>query len=469
MTDTSSTSTQVRGTVSLQQFVDGDPVGAAATVRYSLHAEWPATVWGSPGSTVASSTYSYQFPVPQYSGSAKRSWQVTKINASDNQGNSRGTGEQGDEGLAQVQVTGLVDTTAPTIGFFARDYSQPDVIFDDGSGVALNYSLDVSDPESGFWKASITLQGPGNTWVVSPIQLVDTGDAWPYCGQTPAYDLTDVWCDVQVKLPVGSPSGTWSVSSIRVTDNGGLSHTYTDMSPEPVVVTRDDTLSASGFALSPTQVDNWREEKVVTLSMVPAGVQGGLTTVKVQADGCVAATETPQSGAGGAATIPLRFFSFTRQCRVNGIELIDGAGHVAVYGSAFAAPPLNLMATTTPDTTPPVALAAALSQTVRLHSDTSYISVNVTVDDTTGAPINGFSVTFYNAAGASVGGGSGGEKTGPDGTVHLLASVGSLPVGTYTAGFTLYDEAGNYVNYGYPNGNGNPAPSGPLVLTVIDG
>jgi hypothetical protein len=53
--------------------------------------------------------------------------------------------------------------------------------------------------------------------------------------------------------------------------------------------------------------------------------------------------------------------------------------------------------------------------------------------------------------------------------VHLLASVGSLQVGTYTAGFTLDDAAGNSAQYGYPNGVGNPVPGGPLVLTVIDG
>lgn len=99
-----------------------------------------------------------------------------------------------------------------------------------------------------------------------------------------------------------------------------------------------------------------------------------------------ATTQTPEIGADGTATIPVEFFYFTRRCQVNGIELIDGAGHVAVYGSYYAAPPLNLIATTTPDTTPPVAPAATLS-------------------------------------------------TGPDGMVHLSAFVGQLPAGTHTAGW----------------------------------
>lgn len=467
VTDTSGTASQVRGAVTVQQYIGGDPVGYPVVVRYSLNPEWPALVFGGPGSTVARSNYSYQLQVPQYAGSAKRTWRVTQITASDNQGGSD-RAERGDGGLAQLQVTGLVDSTAPTIGFFLRDYSQPDVIFDDGSGVTLNYSLEVNDPESGFWKGSITLRGAANTQVTAPIQLVDNGGG-PQCGQTPMFDPTDVWCDLQVKLPVGSPSGTWSVASIRLTDNAGVSHTYTDMSPEPFVVTRNDILSASGFALSPSQVDNWRESQTLRLSMVPAGVRGGLTTVIVRADECDATAQTPEIGADGTAAIPVEFFYFTRRCQVNGIELIDGAGDVAVYGSYFAAPPLNLTATTTPDTTPPVALAATLSQTVRLTSDTNSIGVDVTVDDTTGSPIDAFSVTLYNAAGVSVGGGDGGISTGPDGMVHLSAFVRQLPVGTYTAGFTLYDTADNQANYGYPGGHTMPAPSGPLVLTVIDG
>jgi len=278
-----------------------------------------------------------------------------------------------------------------------------------------------------------------------------------------------VWCDVEVKLPADSPSGTWSVSAIELTNNAGVSHRYTDVSPEPIRVTRNDTLSASGFALSPSLVDNWREAKVVTLSMLPSNVRDGLASILVESDGCFASTEVPVIGSDGTASIPLWMSTLNSVCAVTGIALIDGAGDVAAYGSGYGAPALTLTATRIPDTTPPVALAASLSETTRLHSATNGINVNVTVDDTTLAPIKAFSVTFYDVNGVSVGGGDGGVQTGPDGMVHLLASVGSLPVGTYAAGFTLYDAAGNYAQYGYPNGVGNPAPSGPLVLTVIEG
>lgn len=56
-----------------------------------------------------------------------------------------------------------------------------------------------------------------------------------------------------------------------------------------------------------------------------------------------------------------------------------------------------------------------------------------------------------------------------DGTLHLGTNLRGLPPGTHTAGFTLFDAANLHSHYGYPNGVGQPAPSGPLVLTVTDG
>jgi hypothetical protein len=120
-----------------------------------------------------------------------------------------------------------------------------------------------------------------------------------------------------------------------------------------------------------------------------------------------------------------------------------------------------------PDTARPVAIAAALSRTEAASGDVfNGISIDVTIDDVTLAPVSGFSTTIYNSLGHSVGGGSGGIQVGPDGHVSLPVYFSSLPPGTYTVGFTLSTSAGNRAGWGYPNG-GTPAPSGPLVFTSL--
>jgi hypothetical protein len=113
-----------------------------------------------------------------------------------------------------------------------------------------------------------------------------------------------------------------------------------------------------------------------------------------------------------------------------------------------------------------VAIAAALSRTEAAPGDLfNGISVNVTIDDVTLAPVTGFSTTIYNSLGHSVGGGSGGIQVGPDGHVSLPVYFRDLPAGTYTVGFTLSTSAGNSASWGYPSGA--PAPSGPLVFTSL--
>jgi hypothetical protein len=232
-------------------------------------------------------------------------------------------------------------------------------------------------------------------------------------------------------------------------------------------VTRNDTVTASDFSLTPTEVNNWRDGQTITLSMRVAGAQQGLSSVVLQQTGCAANTQTPAMAADGTVTIPI-FFAFTEDCTVNGIAITDGAGNVAAYGSYYGLPPLNLATIRTPDTTKPVALTAVVSPSTRAADDPNHnVNVDITVDDDGLSPLSQYSVTFYDANGISVGGGSGGiSQPPPGGVVHLLGVVNLVP-GTYTVGFTIRDRAGNFSQYGYPNMPDHPAPSGPLVFTVV--
>src|SRR5262249_7168199 len=120
------------------------------------------------------------------------------------------------------------------------------------------------------------------------------------------------------------------------------------------------------------------------------------------------------------------------------------------------------------DTPPPVALTAVVSpSTVVAGGFSAFVDVDVTVADDGLAPIQQYTVTFYDANGVPIGGGDGGiGQPPPGGVLHLLASVSLIP-GTYTAGFTLYDAAGNFSQYGYPNNHGQPGPGGTLILPIL--
>jgi hypothetical protein len=463
--DTNPAATSLTGAISLQEFDGGTAVGPAQSVSFGLPGEWPA-VGPDSGSTIATSHYTYQFLVPGFAASTSPVWRVTKMSASDDAGTTRRA--SGD--LADLQVTGAeIDTTGPELNF-TFDGNQRPIVFDDGTGVVLHFTAQIDDLETGFWKGRLVLTGPRDIRVTTPIELTAGLGGFLQCGHTPVDSVYDVVCDIDVPIPNGSPSGAWTPTAFTVTNNVGVSQRYTGFEPETVQVTRNDILSASGFALTPSQVNNWRDSQTLTLTMRAAGVHKGLSTVFVQSDICAADTFTPPIAADGTVSVPLTFpfFPIANTCTITGIALFDGAGHVAVYGSYYGAAPLNLVTTRIPDPTPPVALTAVVSPDTKVAGDSNhFVNVDITVADDGLAPIQQYSVTFYDANGASVGGGSGSiNQPPPGGVVHLLATVNLIP-GTYTAGFTLYDAADNFSQYGYPNQPDHPAPSGPLILTVL--
>jgi hypothetical protein len=81
------------------------------------------------------------------------------------------------------------------------------------------------------------------------------------------------------------------------------------------------------------------------------------------------------------------------------------------------------------------------------------------------APITGFEIYLYDADGNLVSLEVGGIAPVLDGPVVLHPSMpASLPLGTYTIGFSLTDAGNLTTRYGVPGGQ--PVPGGPLVLTV---
>lgn len=464
--DSDLAATQVQGTVHLQQFTAADvAVGPEQVVRYALTWDGIATVIAESGDA-QNSRYAYDFAVPQYGPTTSATWRVTEITASDDRGNT--LTQVPSRSGATLSVTELVDSTAPEVTI-NRHFDQPDAEFDDGSGAELKYTLFITDPEAGFWKGRLRLSGPGGAQAAADI-VIQESPAFLLCGDTPVFDLRNVLCTITVVLPANSPSGTWSVAAVELTDNAGNSTTTTDLPALPIYVTRNDVLSATGFAVDPIETDNWREPQSVTLSLTPVGAQDGLTTMWVRGDTCFGPTTTPTVHPDGTVSVPVTMPTFASACRIIGIQLIDGAGNQALYGVLFSGPDPGLVITRIPDDTPPLVLTAELTDdTIAQSEQPARIGVDVVVDASSGAPVDAFSVTFYDSEGAPVAGASGGIHEEPGGVLLLEPiTVDGLSPGVYTAGFTLYDAAGNFAQYGYP-GVGLPVPGGPLELTITPG
>lgn len=465
VTDTSTTARDLSGSIYVQGYSGTTPVGPVEQIRFGLDGGWP--VVRPYTGDIASSSYAYDFLVTEYGPAAPVTYRVTKIIATDDQGTTRTLSGDKIKPAAVLAATQTPDTTPPvTDRIWLRSPTRSQV-YDDGSGATLRYGLYVQDdPGAGFWQGRIELDGPGTAEVVAPITLTYSDQGGMLCGDMQNWDPWFVECDVPVILPAGSPTGDWKVGSVSLTDRAGNTERYTGLDAPTVRVTRNEVIGASGFALSPTQVNNWRESATTTLTFTASGVQGELTAT-VETTGCSTWNQVLSEGPAGTYSLPVVMSTLSSSCTIGGILLTDTAGSVSVYGAYYGAPVLDLRATRVPDTSRPVAIAASLSRTEAAPGDLfNGISVDVTIDDVTLAPVTGFSTTIYNSLGHSVGGAGGGIQVGPDGHVSLPVYFSYLPPGTYTVGFTLTTAAENSAGWGYPNG-GAPAPSGPLVFTSL--
>lgn len=465
VTDTSPTARNLSGRVYVQRYSGATAVGPAEEIRFSLDGGWP--VVGPYTGGIASSSYAHDFLVTEYGPAAPVTYRVTKITATDDQGTTRTLSGDRISPAAVLSATQTPDTAPPLLDQVWLDTPTKEYVYDAGSGVTLRYGLYAFDePGAGFWKGRIVLDGPGTAEVVAPISMSWSDQGGMLCGDMQTWDPWIVECHVPVTLPAGSPAGEWKVKAISLTDRAGNTKRYTGVQAPTVRVTRNDAIVATGFALTPTQVNNWREPARPTLSFTATGVQGELTAT-VETMGCSTWNQVLTEGPVGTYSMPVVMNELNRTCTVDGIRLADASGAVSVYGAFYGGPALDLRAVRVPDTSRPVALTAALSRTEAAPGELfNGISIDVTIDDVTLAPVTGFSTTIYNSLGHSVGGGSGGINVGPDGHLTLPVYFRDLPPGTYTVGFMLTTAAENTAGWGYPNG-GAPAPSGPLVFTSL--
>lgn len=466
VTDTSTTAHDLSGSIYVQRYSGTTAVGPVEQIRFSLDGGWP--VVGPYTGGIGSSSYAYDFFVSEYGPAAPVTYRVTKITATDDQGTTRTQSGNKISPAAVLAATQTPDTAPPVTDRVWLASPTKEHVYDSGSGVTLHYGLYVQDdPGAGFWKGRLVLDGPGTAEIVSPFTLVDSGQGYQLCGDSQVWgDIWFVECNLPVTLPADSPTGDWAVKAVSLTDRAGNTKRYTDLGAPTVRVTRNEVIDATGFALNPTQVNNWRESATTTLTFTASGVQGDLTAT-VETTGCSTWNQVLTEGPTGTYSLPVVMSQLSSSCTIDGILLTDAAGSVSVYGAYYAGPVLDLRATRVPDTARPVAIAAALSPAEAAPGDLfNGITVDVTIDDVTLAPVTGFSTTIYNSLGHSVGGANGGIQVGPDGHVSLPVYFRDLPPGTYTVGFTLSTSAGNSGSWGYPNG-GAPAPSGPLVFTSL--
>ncbi len=464
ITDRSARAQRINGAVELRQFAGDEPVGQPRTVSYDL--DWGRSQVEGSG-TAQQSSYVYGFVVPRWSSAAETTWRVTKVTIADDVAHARTVR---DPGPAVLAVTQLVDSEGPVAEQLHVDFDQPRGFYDDGSGVTLRYRAHIVD-DSGFRKGKLTLGGPDGKRLVSTFQLTQSGSQWSCNGET-AYDPAWVTCPVSVSVPAGSPSGTWRVVRLDLTDSWG--NTRADTSPEgpaPIQVSRNDVVSASDFALTEPQVNNWRKQASTALTFKPQGAVGGLTSVDVDLSWCSQPSHTPTVGDDGFVSVEIVMPSgWASSCEIDGVKLTDGAGNVAFYGGAYGAPDLGLTITQVPDDKAPVVLSATLPKATWTQQETEDawgLGFDVSVEVDAFAPVSQFSATIYDSTGVSQGGMYGGKHDDGTGLFHLAVSTGRLAPGQYTIGFSLTDQAGNTSMWGYPNDAGSPIPNGPLVLTVV--
>jgi hypothetical protein len=103
----------------------------------------------------------------------------------------------------------------------------------------------ITDEGAGFWKARLVVAGPGGKRIGVPFAVEDTGGWTRTCGKgQEIWDLTGLTCAVAVALPAGSPSGTWTVARLELTDSAGNTARPADVPPTPIRVSRNDVRPA---------------------------------------------------------------------------------------------------------------------------------------------------------------------------------------------------------------------------------
>jgi|GEM_PF-3875587 len=474
VTDTNPAAGTVGGTVTIrmQGTRPGTFIGRAFVLPYTFGAVCCGPVVFV-GGTVRRSSYRYTFVVPRYANAGTARWLVTGITVEDGVSPPLSlTGDRLDNFGGRLTATELVDTTAPLLGTITQTSftaTPRPYAYVGGTTATVIYAFDVQDQQAGFWQGSLRVAGPGGQSVTTPFAFVD-GNGGAGCGIFFGGDVHSLRCGVLVTLPAGAAAGAWTVTAVTLVDNANTTATTANPAAPTITVSSNAVITATGFTATPNPVDNWRSTAVVTVHMAVAGARQGVTSILLDTDmSCTPLDPTPVLDPDGTFAVQLRFTQASQRCTVTGIAVTDGAGDVSLYGSQYGAPDPGLTITQIPDTTAPVATAAALSLSTIASSQLGNTLVALTVQTAPSvAPVTGLSVNVYDSTGTLVASGFGGTSQAPDGSVTIFLPLSFFtPAGTYTIGFTLSDAGFLSRSYGDPGAE--PVPGGPLTLTVTPG
>ncbi|MFI2709776.1 hypothetical protein ACH495_06550 [Micromonospora sp. NPDC018662] len=477
VTNTDPDADYVFGTVTMRMrsTVTGELVGHDWVARYA----YQETCCGDgvyESGTPQESTYSFALPVRRYSDADTAVWEVTKVSVSSRDATATFSGTRLQSFGYRFTARTLIDSSGPSADSISLNSPVRRPYFYVGSGPAtVTYDFTVQDWQSGFWKGTIRLAGPGGT-------TVSTGFTWEReeystglrCGRVSSGQQDGVYmaCSIDVVVPADAAAGNWRVAALVLRNNAGGTTTYKNPTAPSITTTTNSTVRASAFAVDPNPVDNWRDSVMTELSMVVTDTRKGLSTVELDLTGGCQQWGLPTTRADGRVAVQVRVYQQTEKCVVEGLAVVDGAGNVALYGSTYGAPDPGLTIRRVPSTNPPIARSARLDPSSVPASEVAQTSVKLTIDaEVQVAPINGLGVYLYDADGDVVSQSFGGSSQAPDGTVTswLYLPWQGLAPGEYTVGFVLSDAARASTAYDMPDrADSRTLPGGPVVLTVTE-
>ncbi|BEL10807.1 hypothetical protein Q0Z83_089980 [Actinoplanes sichuanensis] len=464
-------------TLRMRSSITGAYVGHETTVKF----EYDRTCCNGAeyvSGTPQESTYRYSFVVPRWADATSATWEVTNVSAvSEGVTLSAGAGKLA--GFAsKVTAATSIDASGPSLDQLELEQGgypgRPYLYVADGAKYA-RYSFWAQDQQSGFWKGTIKLAGPGGQSITTPF----TWDYSPYstgtnCGSVSGGDLYQMACNVDVTLPVGAAAGSWRVAQMVLFNNAGARSTYKNPQSTAVTVTSNAVMTASGFAIDPVEADNWRKSVDGTVSFQVAGARKGISSVLLDFDTFSCGQRGNLAVSGDTVSIPFVMYDRTEKCTVTGIAVIDGAGDVSLYGSRYGAPEPGLTVRRKASTTPPVVTGAALDVTSVPASEAAWTSIGLTIQaQVLTAPIDEITLYMYDSAGTETQLSFGGTSQAADGSLQQWVSLPywqEILPGTYTIGFKLADEGGLSSKWGMVgDAESHDIPGGPLSLTVTEG
>jgi len=473
VTDSNPSAADVAGDVYIRMAgpVSGEYVGMASVAPFDLTGALSGDRLGDGSGTAQKATFSYTFSVPQYANATGARWVISGATAGDDQS---GSADIGGVSLARfhavLDATELVDSAAPTYDEFLFNIpDQRPYLYDNGTTASVTYSLEVVDPESGFWKGTVELSGPDGQHArgVFATQYSVT-EALDTCGQGIGFGSQDIICSVTVTIPANAAAGTWEVSAITLTDNAGNTKTYSGLSDLPVTVTANKVITASGFSANPSTVNDWGTFPRTELTMAVTGASGGVSAIYV--DGTVGAcgqvSTTPVQNSDGTYSVTLYVADLAPSCTITGIAVVDGAGDVSLYGSEYGAPDPGVTITRIPDTPPTVTGASVSPASLPAAASDQNVTLTTDIGDVV-APVNEVLAVICDSSGSQVGLASDTYVSNASDiavSVPVTVPAGIAP-GTYSLGFDVIDLAGMHTAYGCAPG-GVPVPGGPLTLTI---